>query len=56
MKRVDERNSKEVTTMLSKYILEFSIWVPNKPAAWQQALAQKDRQKKCKTSYEQLKW
>jgi len=32
-------NSKETTMMLSKYIPEFSIQIPNKPV-WQQALAQ----------------
>lgn len=33
--------------MLSKYIVEFSIWVPTKPA-WQQALTQKMRTDKRK--------
>lgn len=33
-KRPNKRNSKELTLMLSKYILKFSIRVPNKPPAW----------------------
>lgn len=52
--RSNRRNSKELTVMLSKYVLEFSIHVPNTPSAWQQGVAQmlgqaKERQK-------QLKW
>lgn len=43
-KRPRKRNSKELTMVLRKYILEFSIRLPNKPYAWQQTLAQMLRQ------------
>lgn len=38
--RLNRRNSKKLTVILSKYILEFIIHVPNKPSAWQQGVAQ----------------